>query len=87
MSAGMARTLGILGLLLYLVVGFLYFGAALMVPGLALAILWMVWLAGVWLLLRVFKRRPELTFLVPLGAAVFWYLYLSLGEVLLGWTA
>lgn len=86
MSPALARTLGVIGLLLYMGVGFFYLSSGLVVPGVALIILWLVWLGGIWLLLRVFKRRPELTFLVPLGATAFWFLYLTVGEALFGWT-
>jgi len=86
MSVAMARGLGVLGMALYLAVGFFYLTSGLVVPGFALILLWLVWLAGGWLLIRVFRRRPELTFLVPLGAAAFWFLYLTLGEALFGWS-
>jgi hypothetical protein len=87
MSPALARVIGVIGLLLYVAVGFFYLTSGLVVPGVALVILWVVWLAGIWLVVRVFTRRPEWTFLVAVGAAVFWFLYLNIGSAIFGWTA
>ncbi|MGH8945101.1 MAG: hypothetical protein ACRDVL_03015 [Acidimicrobiia bacterium] len=78
---------GVLGIGLYLAVGFVYLVSGLVVPPPWLVVLWMIWLVGLYPLVMVFRRRRVWTPLVPVAAAVFWALYLTIGEMLLGWTA
>ena len=79
---------GIVGLLAYLVVGaFPYLTSGLMVPGPWLYILWAIWLIGAVLALRTFQRRPAMVLVVAPAAVAFWFLFVTAGERLLGWTA
>jgi len=83
-----AKVLGIVGLLAYLVVGvFPYLASGLMVPGPWLYILWATWVMGLILAWRVFRVRPAMTLAFAPAAVAFWFLYVNLGEQLLGWTA
>ena len=87
MSPTVARGLGIIGLILYLGVGFFYLTSGLLVPGVALVLLWLVWLAGLWLAIRWFRTRPQRVLLVAVGAAIFWFIYVQGGSAIFGWTA
>jgi hypothetical protein len=82
-----AKVLGVIGIVLYAATGALYLSSGLMVPFPWLLGLWAVWLAGVALGVWVFRSRPVLTPLLAVGAAVLWFVILSLGERYLGWTA
>ncbi|HJQ77722.1 MAG TPA: hypothetical protein VJ948_10755 [Acidimicrobiia bacterium] len=82
-----ATVIGVLGLVLYLATGFLYLTSGLVVPFPWLMILWLVWLAGIYPLVRIFQRRRAWTPLLAVAALAFWWIYLALGESLLGWTA
>ena len=87
MSPTFARGLGVIGLILYLGVGFFYLVSGLVIPGAALALLWLAWLAGLWLAARWFRTRPQLVPLVAVGAAIFWFIYVQGGSAIFGWTA
>ena len=82
-----ATALGIIGLVLYAATGILFLSSGLVVPGPWLFILWGLWLAGIWLVVGVFRNRRPLTALVAIGAVAFWWVFVTLGEALLGWTA
>lgn len=76
-----------LGAVAYGASGALYLVSGLVVPFPWLVGLWVVWLAGLVGVAVLALRRPVWS-LVGLPAAVaFWYLYVSVGEWLLGWTA
>ncbi|HJQ94376.1 MAG TPA: hypothetical protein VJ935_01545 [Acidimicrobiia bacterium] len=80
------RLAGILGLVLYLGVGFFYLTSGLVVPFPWLALLWVIWLGGlVWAVL-VFRARPPLALLFAPLAFGFWFLFVTAGERFLGWT-
>ncbi|MFP5333319.1 MAG: hypothetical protein ACLGHX_13290 [Acidimicrobiia bacterium] len=76
------------GLSLFLVVGFFYLASGLLVPT------W-PWLAllnatGVVIAVVTFRYSVErwwIAFAGPVAAIAFWYLYVNLGDALLGWTA
>lgn len=82
-----ALVTGVIGMVLYVIVGWLYLGSGLVMPSPWFYLMWVVWLAGLWVIARVFKRSPAWTLAVPAGAAAFWFLVLMLGDALLGWTA
>ncbi|MCI0425990.1 MAG: hypothetical protein L0Z49_11715 [Actinobacteria bacterium] len=82
-----ARILGVIGGVLYLGSGWLYFASGLVVPAPWYLVLWGVWIAGWWLVVRVLRRNPGLTPLVALGSVALWLLVVQLGDWLLGWTA
>ena len=82
------RIWGIVGLLAYLLVGvFPYLPSGLMVPGPWLYILWAIWLGGALLAWRTFQSRPVMVLLFAPAAVAFWFIYVTVGEQLLGWTA
>ncbi|MDX1468867.1 MAG: hypothetical protein R3258_05960 [Acidimicrobiia bacterium] len=82
-----ARVLGVLGIVLYLAVGWFYLVSGLVVPSPWYFVLLGIWFAGWWLVVRVFKERRALTPLVAVLAAGFWFVYITVGEAFLGWTA
>lgn len=61
--------------------------SGLMVPGPWLFILWAVWLGGLALAWRTFQTHPAMVLLFAPAAVAFWFLYVTAGERLLGWTA
>ncbi len=81
------RVAGVIGLVLYLGVGFFYLSSGLVVPFPWLSLLWAVWLAGLIWALLVFRSRPPFVLLFAPAAFGFWLLFLTAGERLLGWTA
>ena len=79
--------MGIIGLLAYLVVGvFPYVVSGLVVPGPWVYILWAIWLVGAVFALQTFQRRPVWVLIFAPAAVAFWFLYVTVGEQLLGWT-
>ena len=81
------KVLGVVGIVLYIAVGFFYLMAGLMVPAPWLFVLWAIWLIGWWLVVRVFRERRALTPLIAVLAVGFWYVYITVGGAFLGWTA
>ncbi|HSJ27463.1 MAG TPA: hypothetical protein VLB67_04585 [Acidimicrobiia bacterium] len=77
-----------IGLALYLLVGFFYLASGLLVPTWPwLVILVAVGTAGFVLALRLSVDRWWVALAAPFAAALFWFLYVNLGDALLGWTA
>ena len=74
-------------MVLYLATGFLYLTSGLVVPFPWLIILWLIWLAGIYLLVKNYQTRRAWTPLLAVLALAFWWLYISMGETLFGWTA
>jgi hypothetical protein len=81
-----ATVLGVIGIALYLGVGFIYLTSGLVVPFPWLLVLWVVWVVGVYPLVKTFQTRRAWTPVIPVAAVAFWWVYLSVGEALLGWT-
>lgn len=87
-NGGVGTTIiGVVGLLGYLAVGFLYLVSGLTVPVPWLWLLWVIWLAGLYPLIATFRTRRIWTPIVPVIAVAFWFLYVSAGEALFDWTA
>jgi len=83
-----SKVLGVIGLLVYLVVGFFpYSVSGLTVPGPWLFILWGIWVVGLVLAWRTYRTHPAMVLLYAPAALVFWFIYITAGENLLGWTA
>lgn len=78
---------GVVGIVLYLLVGFLYLVSGLVVPPPWLVLLWLIWLGGVYPLVLIFQRNRVWAPTVALAALVVWFVYLTVGDVLLDWTA
>ena len=82
-----ATITGVIGIILYVAIGLVYLTSGLVVPYPWLLVLWGVWVAGIYALVTVFRERRVWTPLVAVGAAAFWWVFLTVGENLLGWTA
>jgi hypothetical protein len=82
-----ATALGVIGIVLYALVGFVYLISGLMVPAPWLVLLWAVWVGGIYPLVTTFRNRRIWTPLLAVAALGFWWLYLTLGEVFAGWIA
>lgn len=82
-----ATVSGFVGIGLYLALGFLYLTSGLVVPMPWLAVLWLAWLAGWYLVIALFRTRRSWVPVVAIGGAVFWWVFVSLGEALFDWTA
>ena len=78
---------GAVGILLHLIVGWLYLGSALVMPYPWVYGMWALWIAGLVLLVRVFRRSPLWTPAVPVGALLAWVVIVQTGSWLFGWTA
>lgn len=88
MTEGTERVLRWVGLLLFLPVAFFYLASGLLVPTFP----WLALLNAVGAVIAVVTIRRSAThwwvaFAGPFAAMAFWYLYLNLGDALLGWTA
>jgi hypothetical protein len=82
------RLLQVVGVLAYLLTGlFPYLASGLVVPPVGVAILGGVWALGLYLTVRTARRRPALTPLGPVAALAFWFLFVTAGDIFLGWTA
>ncbi len=79
--------LGALALVFYLLVGWLYLGSGLVMPYPWAYGMWAIWVGGLYVLLRVFRRSPLWTPVVPVAAVVVWVTIVQLGSWLFGWTA
>ncbi len=86
LSAG-SVVLGVVGIVLYLGVGWVYLASGLVVPFPWVIGMWAVWVAGLPLLRRMFTTRPVWAWTVAAGAAVAWVLIVMAGGALFGWTA
>lgn len=76
------------GLALFAVVGFFYLASGLVVPTWPwLVILNAVGAYALVMTIRLSARRWWIAIVGPLAAMAFWYLYVNLGDALLGWTA
>jgi hypothetical protein len=83
-----ARVVGWAGLVGHLLVGaFPYAVSGLVAPMLGVALLWAVWVGLLVVAILLLRRRPALTFLVPLSALALWGAIIWLGEALFDWTA
>ncbi|HEU4894576.1 MAG TPA: hypothetical protein VFT85_01965 [Acidimicrobiia bacterium] len=82
-----ANVLGVIGVVAYAATGFLYLTSGLVVPVPWIAVLWVIWLAGLYWLVRTFRRRRRWTPVVPIAAVVLWWLFVTIGGTLFGWTA
>jgi len=82
-----SRAAVIIGIVLYLIVGYFYLFTGLMAPVPWVAALWIVWVGGLMLIVRWRTRRPYAVLIIPFAAMGLWMLVLWLGDQLLGWTA
>ncbi len=79
---------GWLGVAAMLVLAPFFLATGLMAPLWGVVLVMAIWLALLALaVLAIRRRRPLLALLAPVVAAGLWWLVLTLGERLLGWTA
>lgn len=67
-------------MILYLAMGFIYITSGLVVPSPWLFVLWAIWIAGLYLLVSIYRTRRVWTPAVAVGAAIVWWVYLTVGE-------
>jgi hypothetical protein len=83
-----ARVLALIGLVLYLGTGiFPYLASGLVAPLWGIAILYAGWLLGLWLTVRLFRGRSASALAMPVVSVAFWWVVVTLGESVFGWTA
>jgi hypothetical protein len=89
MEETMVRRIGrLVGIGLYLAVGFFYLASGLLVPFFPwLMILNMLWLVGLIVAWWASAERWWIALVSGPIAWIFWVSYVSAGEALLGWTA
>jgi len=61
--------------------------SGLVAPAWAIAVLIAMWIAFAFAFVRIARRRPLMTLLVPVANAALLWLAITAGERLLGWTA
>jgi hypothetical protein len=81
------RVLVVVGLFGYLATGLVYLAAGLVVPGPWFFLLIVLWLVGLWFVAVHTARWSWWVAAAGPVALLFWWAYVSLGELLLGWTA
>ncbi len=87
-SWSVGRILALVGLVLYLATGgFPYLASGLVAPMWGIAVLWLGWLVGLWLTIRLFRGDSAWALAMPVLAIVFWWVVITLGENLFDWTA
>ena len=69
------------------VIGIFYLSSGLVAPLWAVIVLVVIWAGLVALGVVWFRRHPLRVLALPLGAVLIWFLVITLGERLLGWTA
>jgi hypothetical protein len=86
-ASRLAGVLGLVGILLYLLVGVLYLGSGLVMPYPWVFGMWALWIGGLIVLLRLFQGSRPWTPLVAAGALILWVVIVQLGSWLFNWTA
>ena len=82
------RVLGLIGLILYVATGvFPYLASGLVAPLWGIAVLYAGWLVGLWLTFRLFRRGSAWALAMQVAAVAFWWVVVTLGESIFGWTA
>jgi len=82
------RILALVGVVLYLATGlFPYLASGLVTPVWGLALLYLGWLVGLWWSIGLFQRKSAWGLAMPLASLAFWWLVITVGESIFGWTA
>lgn len=82
------RILALAGLVLYIATGlFPYASSGLVAPFWGIAVLYAGWLLGLWLTIRLFRRRSAWALAMPVAALAWWWLVITVGESVFDWTA
>lgn len=79
--------LGVVGFLLYLLVGVLYVASGLVMPYPWVFGMWALWIGGFIVLYRTFQDSRLWTPVVAVGALILWVVIVQLGSWLFDWTA
>lgn len=87
MPSGSQKVAVVLGFLGFLGAGLFYLGSGLVVPGLWVVPLWAIWIAGMWVTVRLMQRWSWWTLATGPVAFGIWWLYVTAGDVFLDWTA
>jgi hypothetical protein len=82
-----ANVLGIVGIVAYAATGILYLASGLIVPGPWIIVLWAIWIVGLYLVVTLFRQHRLWTPVIAVGAAALWWLFVTVGESLFGWSA
>lgn len=79
---------GVVAALLHLAIGIFPLSASgLLAPLWALVVIGLGWLVAAGLLWRIWQHHPYVSVLVPPTTLALWAGFLTVGDVLLGWTA
>jgi hypothetical protein len=79
---------GVLAGLLHLGIGVFPLSASgLLAPLWAIVVIYLGWLVAAGLLWRIWQRHPLISLLVPPTTLALWAGWITVGDVLLGWTA
>ncbi len=82
------RILALIGVILYVCTGvFPYAASGLVAPLWGIAVLYVGWLLGLVLTIRLFQRRSAWALAMPVAALAWWWLVVTVGESVFGWTA
>jgi hypothetical protein len=76
----------VIALLAMVPVGFFYAASGLLVPGPWLYLMWLLYLALLWLAIWLARRGSFTVLVVPVAAAAAWWSVISLGEAYGGWS-
>lgn len=76
-----------LGMVALAVVGFFYLASGLVAPLWAVVVLMAIWIGLAVIGIIWFRRHPLRVLALPVAAAAIWWIAITLGERLLGWTA
>ncbi len=72
----------------YIFVGvFPYAVSSLVVPPIGVGILWGLWLAGWWVVVRAVRRSPKWAWSISILALGIWVVFVAAGGALFGWSA
>lgn len=75
------------GIVVHVALGVGYAFTGLLAPSWAVALLWAVWLGLLVAAVAWRRTHPWWSAAVPVVAAVFWFVALTIGDVAFGWTA
>ncbi len=79
---------GLVGLVIYIATGVFPFAASgLVAPLWGIAVLYVGWLLGLLLAIRLYRSRSAWTLAMPVAALAFWWVVITIGESAFGWTA
>lgn len=88
MSQQVDLMMRIVAIAAYIVIGIVpYAGSGLVAPPVGVVVLWTMWLAGWFLLVRALRRSPKWAWAVSLLALGVWVAVVAFGGAVFGWTA